>query len=214
MKFVAKYYGMTLKEVEKRGESALIKFEKVWNKKKRKTSKDIREAYNETSEMLFRFAWSGQLRDYSKIRKLIKKKDKLLDYGCGVATPFETFIDKGYNITLADIKSPTFKFVKWKYGTSAKYILIKEKLSLKEKYNFIVCTDVLEHVTNPISLLNHLLSHLNKQGYLLFYFSTDEDKVSHLTKSIKKHKRVESIINRKLKYVDSINGGQQIYIKK
>jgi len=53
-----------------------------------------------------------------------------------------------------------------------------EKIYMDKKYDLIVSTEVFEHLSEPLEVLKNLLSHLNKNGYLLlmtaFHPSSDE----------------------------------------
>jgi 2-polyprenyl-3-methyl-5-hydroxy-6-metoxy-1,4-benzoquinol methylase len=46
-----------------------------------------------------------------------------------------------------------------------------KKIYKDKKYDLIVSTEVIEHLSNPLEILRELLSHLNKDGYLLLMTS-------------------------------------------
>ncbi|MEA2092325.1 MAG: class I SAM-dependent methyltransferase [Campylobacterota bacterium] len=54
-----------------------------------------------------------------------------------------------------------------------------KKVYVDKKYDLIVSTEVFEHLSEPLKVLKNLLSHLNKDGYLLLmtcFHSSDNEK--------------------------------------
>lgn len=105
----------------------------------------------------------------------LDKEVNILDYGCGSAIYSLNLYFMGFkNITVADIPHSFFKFLEFlckKYGVGIKFIPIeKECASLEADYDYIICSEVLEHVWNPDIVIQHLSEHLKSGGYM--YLST------------------------------------------
>jgi SAM-dependent methyltransferase len=90
----------------------------------------------------------------SKVQKNFTKKQRGLDFGAGTGPVITKLLsDKGYHLKLYD---PYF----WNYPDN-----------LKEKYDFIVCCEVIEHFRNPAKWFKLLKSLLKPGGGL--YCMTD-----------------------------------------
>lgn len=125
---------------------------------------------------------------YGTPLKYINKDEKILDYGCGQAVyPLILYFMGYHNITLADISNHHFKFLEFlckKYGIDIKFIPITGELaSTNIEYDYIICSDVLEHCWDPIKVLGHIVSRL-KKGKLIyisdFYDDAQGTDPSHL----------------------------------
>jgi 2-polyprenyl-3-methyl-5-hydroxy-6-metoxy-1,4-benzoquinol methylase len=84
----------------------------------------------------------------------------VLDFGCGEGEVLPILLERvGFSCDVFDL----FYFPKKVY---------KDK-----KYDLIVSTEVIEHLANPLGTIKELLSHLNKNGYLLLmtYFHPSND---------------------------------------
>lgn len=136
-----------------------------------KTEKEIEEFYKKTPfyvfELVFYHAKKTQRMLRSEIIKLTK--GKVLDYGGGIGDLSIDLSKKGFSIDYADIYGNTFEFAKWlfqKKGCNIKMIdLNKEKLL--QKYNTIICIDVIEHIVSPKIVLENLVAHLENNGRLI-----------------------------------------------
>ena len=96
----------------------------------------------------------------------IAKKSKILDLGCGVGTLDFYLAQKGHDVTAVDISSRAIKLAE---QTNDNLLLNNrpificseiENLKLKEKFDVIICLDVIEHLKNHDVLflkINHFL---------------------------------------------------------
>lgn len=116
------------------------------------------------------------LPGYVSDRKLYTPPRSILDYGCGTGMTALGLKNMGYDdITLADIPHRYNKFLKFisdKYGLGFKFVPVEiwNEFPLDQKYNVIICNEVLEHVWEPEVTLLHLVEHLEQLGYI--YLST------------------------------------------
>lgn len=53
-------------------------------------------------------------------------------------------------------------------GFDARFQNIEEEFDLNEKFDVILCEEVIEHVNNPGIVFENIKRHLNKEGYLVF----------------------------------------------
>ncbi|MDP3791008.1 MAG: class I SAM-dependent methyltransferase [Candidatus Omnitrophota bacterium] len=95
---------------------------------------------------------------------------KVLDFGSGVGSDAIKFSEKGHQVSFADIPGKTAKFAEYRFkkrNINACFVPITgEALNLKEKYDIIICFDVLEHISNPIKTLSGLVKHLTDNGVI------------------------------------------------
>jgi 2-polyprenyl-3-methyl-5-hydroxy-6-metoxy-1,4-benzoquinol methylase len=102
--------------------------------------------------------------------KNLKKSDiKILDIGCGNGNISLALGSLGYNVTGVDIDSTsienarkinTFKNVQFN-------VLDANAFDVKDEFDAIVCSEVLEHLENPSELVQSIFSILKKDGILV-----------------------------------------------
>jgi 2-polyprenyl-3-methyl-5-hydroxy-6-metoxy-1,4-benzoquinol methylase len=107
------------------------------------------------------------------ILKTLPKGSKVLDYGCGVGTHGIVAAQRGCISYNYDISNIFIDFLKWrlnKRGLSAIACTSLEGIP-KNIFNCVVCTDLIEHVVNPIGVLKEIVNHLVVGGVLLLEVS-------------------------------------------
>lgn len=125
--------------------------------------------------------------DYNKVPSGLKKLDfivrsiygsqrdpdntkiKILDIGCGngnIAIPLASI---GYSLVGIDIDRPSIEKAMMKNCVdNAKFkVMDAGKLTAEEKFDFVVCSEVLEHLQNPFRFLKSMTSLLSKKGFLI-----------------------------------------------
>lgn len=104
----------------------------------------------------------------------ISKESKVLDYGAGGgAFSFYLFLNGFTDTTLADLSTPAFKFLQYickKEEMGIKFIDIVTEYDLKEMYDYVICSEMLEHCIEPVKVLQHIVDHMNVGAYM--YLST------------------------------------------
>jgi len=100
-----------------------------------------------------------------KILKNYKKKGKLLDFGCGTGWFLEGAKDhfESFGVEYSD-SIRKWLFEKFNIKTFKTLNSIKS-----EKFDIITAFDVIEHVPDPLDLLNNLKKKLKKNGIILIY---------------------------------------------
>ena len=93
------------------------------------------------------------------------KKLSILDFGCGNANDFGKFLfNEQYKYTGFDIHQPSINYAKKAFNY--KNVFFSTKL-YKKKYDVILISEVLEHLTFPEKTLKFLNSLLNANGFIL-----------------------------------------------
>jgi len=87
----------------------------------------------------------------------IKKGSKALDVGCGNSyLPVALQKDKECQVTVADVSKTVLAGFE-KYNISAVYLNLEEdNWNLDQKYEYIVLSEVLEHLKNPEEVIRKL----------------------------------------------------------
>lgn len=97
----------------------------------------------------------------NKVIPYLKKEMVGLDYGCGPGPALSMIMeDKGYNMEIYD-----------------PYFYRRNKV-FNEKYDFITCSEVIEHFSNPFGEFIKLNKLLKKDGYLAIMTSLLNDRES------------------------------------
>ena len=99
-----------------------------------------------------------------------KKNITLLDIGCGGGLMAEPLSKNGIKVTAIDPSNKNINIAKAhqkKSKTKVEYIhTTLEELDIKNKYDVIICLEVVEHVDNPSEFLLLMEKHLNKNGII------------------------------------------------
>ena len=85
------------------------------------------------------------------------------------------FLVNGHTVTLMDINHQFFKFLKHvlprNFGDKIQFKDVEDKLQLEEnKYDYIICSEVLEHCNDVPKVLKALVLGLKEGGFM--YLST------------------------------------------
>jgi 2-polyprenyl-3-methyl-5-hydroxy-6-metoxy-1,4-benzoquinol methylase len=109
---------------------------------------------------------------------------KILDYGAGAGTLSILFHNLGYRVTYADLPGKLFDFAKWRFAKRKMNIpMVNLKKGRANKvFDCILCTEVIEHVVDPVGLLKLFRALLQKGDLLVVSESCEytEDFSSHL----------------------------------
>lgn len=221
-----KYFGISKEEAIYRALSPSRKSRSIWKYKEKieASEANVVNAWKINEDMIIRNCWYREKDTRTRYNKMLKKLDykegeRILDYGCGVSSFSKWALRHGkFDITLAEIDSPMLDFCKWRYGKRVSYCKIglgKKGLPLKEKYDIILCLDVLEHVWNPLDVAKHLFSHLNINGRLIETY-IDDASGSNLTKANRERLLVLDYLSKHLKLINGSmeSSSLRIWLKK
>lgn len=163
---------------------------KRWHEVNPKTDTEIMQFYSDNPFYIFeltkacaskeRLEFHGAVIDYLLENYPANNHARVLDFGSGIGSDAIKFAEKGYEINFADIPGKTAEFAKYRFekrNIKARFIPITgDAISLDEKYDIIICFDVLEHICNPIKTLSRLVKHLNANGVIaIINCPSDED---------------------------------------
>lgn len=132
----------------------------------------IYEAYNGSLGELF------QQATHNRIDWIIKKTEnskKILDIGCSQGIVSLLLARKGANVTGVDIQSEAIDFandlLKQKYSDVQGHVRFIcsdiMNLTLEEKFNCIIITEVIEHLSNPNEILHKASTMLAPNGIMI-----------------------------------------------
>ena len=120
----------------------------------------------------------------NKIKRFIPE-DKILnvlEFGAGAGWNFLAFNPKKYNLLGIEINK-TLVEIGQKFGLP---VINGDETSIKDNYDIVILSHILEHVPNPLNLLNIIYNHLNDNGLIyievpnLFNHSTLNLKIHHI----------------------------------
>jgi len=133
-------------------------------------------------------------RRHDELLKLLRetRNARGLDFGSGVATHAIAMAENGNEVSLLDVEGPLLDFARKRIarrGLQAKSYGHKDRLP--EKYfDVAICTDVLEHVYDPLGELERIAASLKTGGLLHLQVSRmQKDTSGHFKSTQKKWRR-------------------------
>ena len=165
------YTGLSMSEVQERGSNAAhTEFRNSFTPEITKSYEKTKKHYAESDHYIFRNPpyFRGRLpAAFGKYADVIKADlGPVLDYGCGAGVVSEFFYREGItDITLTDLQGKTWDFVKFFFGDRVKYE--KDVENIKGKYKYIFSNSVLEHIHDPLKVVNMWEKHLLPGGKIL-----------------------------------------------
>ena len=146
---------------------------------KEKSFNRIYESFRHTNEMdaLRIFAKFIVQKRGTLILDAVKKIGDLtdmrvLDFGCGVGTHGLYFAQSGaQQVDFLDVQGPAIKYAKYRVekrnlSDRSNFLLHDSDLG-HERYDVILCVDVMEHLANPVAALVKVMAALKHGGFLL-----------------------------------------------
>lgn len=114
------------------------------------------------------FTYRNLISVFNKLN--LENNIKILDYGSGVGTVDFYFASKGFNIVGLEVSRKAIDIS----GKSAEAIGLNKNIhfyninkKLYSKFDVIICSEVIEHISNDYGLLKKLFGLLKKRGYLI-----------------------------------------------
>jgi len=164
-----------------------------WNTRSPQGRDEVVNFYKETENYIFDLAWWH--RDFGRKQLTTAAIDicrqnrsrKILDFGCGTGQDGILFAEAGFDVTLGDLPGKTFDYAKWRIEKSGLDIDFVNSDGLTERYDAILCFDVLEHIWEPGEIVKYLYQHLSDGGILLVttHFGHSEEHPMHLARNDK-----------------------------
>ena len=153
----------------------------IWEISQPETEEEVLSFYRDTDFYIYHLMkgcdWQGSGRHLAQvIIDEINPVDRVLDYGGGCGSLSIALAQAGFNTTHLDLPSQLLEFTRFRFarrGLDVKTIAAVAKYPLKEKYNAIICTHVIEHLTDPESTLRHMANHLETGGKMFLEIPFD-----------------------------------------
>ncbi len=111
-------------------------------------------------------------------RLLQKRSGCLLDVGCGRGLILDYFAGRGYDVTGVDISPEAVEMVR-QNGHKVQ-VLDLEQEEISEKYDVILCLEVLQQLHDPVAVLGKLVSALHENGELVVSMPNEFHIISRL----------------------------------
>ena len=124
-------------------------------------------------------------RDFSFIHDWTTRDMRMLDYGAGAG--FFSLASQAKAIVAVDVEGITTRFLRESYPIELEVRGICEHDPIplyEEEFDFVVLTDVLEHLEAPLLTLKSIMDRLRVGGLLLYFFATSHNDVGHLPQAI------------------------------
>ena len=116
------------------------------------------------------------------IKSFVKEKNaKLLDVGCGVGWFLEVAKESGFEIYGQDIGKELTEWASKRLGAKIWNKHINE-LNTEIKFDVITLFDVIEHVEDPLQLLNNCKKLLTKEGIIIIFTPNFDSLSIYITK--------------------------------
>ena len=147
----------------------------TWNILQPQSDEEIMQYYQVNPFYIFSLPYWHMSRAQRQFRREIIRfsMGRVLDYGGGVGDLSLALAQTGLRVTYVDVGGRTFDFAKWflaRRGFANITLLDGAKDQEKiwaEKYETIVCIDVIEHVMHPAVLIAKMASSLTENGTLI-----------------------------------------------
>lgn len=144
------------------------------------------EVFREAVEYIPRSLIGRPLQTYLT-RKLMhvlneEHKYRVLDYGCGAGNVGFMFAQLGFQTTLVEVQGVLTDFLRWRIN---KYHLPITLLTEEEplgQYDLVTLFNVLEHLQEPLHVLQRIHKALPENGYLAMLFNTHEHGLDIVTR--------------------------------
>lgn len=127
----------------------------------------IEQYYNEFYKELAKLDAQGN--SFEKIKDLLpplRGDEVILDIGCGFGSVSDELIKRGHKVYAVEINKEAISVLKQK-GFIVYEKDINKPLDIEEKFDIVLLLDVLEHVFDPLSLLDEAKRVTKESGYII-----------------------------------------------
>ncbi len=178
---ICNFTGEAPLEVEDKCNIASKLGNELWEKSRPETEEEVLKFYLENDFYIYQLMkecdWQGA-RSYlaPAVIDELNPGDRVLDYGGGCGALSISLARAGFKSTHLDLPGRLLEFARSRFagrGLDIKTIAAVEKYPLLKRYDAIICTHVIEHLTDPEGTLRHLADHLETGGKLFLEIPFD-----------------------------------------
>lgn len=200
-------------------------FEEIWDEKPRKTIQQKMDFYKDLGAwQVFRQCNYRKDYNYQQYDCFLQKNSCILEYGCGVAPYVNHLVERGrkdLQYTLVDVDGEHINFAKWRLLRKMPDInltihIVNEHTLLpefKSLFDFVMITDVFEHVPNPYDIIVNIEKFCKKEATLVeTWCKHNSPGYADLLEAELERDKVFNFINNK--FIRIKNGSIRIYKKK
>ncbi len=107
------------------------------------------------------------VKEFNTWQRLMKRGDSFLDIGCWDGSLVSKLLKKGVDAFGIDIDKDKLALADFKIKDRLKLADATKTIPFKQKFDFILLSEVLEHVNSEEELIKNVSKCLKKQGYLI-----------------------------------------------
>jgi 2-polyprenyl-3-methyl-5-hydroxy-6-metoxy-1,4-benzoquinol methylase len=146
----------------------------------------------------------------SQIKRNVAEGSAILDVGCGNGIISRAIGAAGFNVTGIDVSEQTIAQAKSHNKLSNvnfKVVAADELIPQPETFDAIICSEVIEHLSNPEKLLNILNVSLKKDGILIVTVPNGRGpRELFVTRPVQYIQKKNNVLTRVLRWVKTILG--------
>lgn len=148
----------------------------LWRARNPRTSAEIMQHYRESvpgvaQQVFATYGIPGEIALRARIAQLVQRGERVLDFGAGIGSQLLPLGGNGRKLTHVDVGGVQAEYAAWRYksrGMDVKMIDLPDdymagNLSLGGPFDTVICTEVIEHVLDPVALVA-LLAALVRPG--------------------------------------------------
>lgn len=112
------------------------------------------------------YAWIEKLNQYVPVKN--GKGRKVLEIGCSIGAVSNILCSRGFDVWATDISSYAVKNAK-KLTPKAHFLVvdIQKKIQIKEKFDIVICFEVVEHLERPEVGIKNMVETLKDGGKIV-----------------------------------------------
>ena len=138
-----------------------------------------------------------------------KKNIKILDIGCGRGNISLPLASLGYQVLGIDLDTNSIEEVKNRNNFNNAQFRVQDAstLDIDEKYDFIIASEVVEHIEEPTEFLKSLKNILKQKGFLIVTIPNGkslEERIRKFTTHNKGGQKIKKTIKQKIKREETI----------
>jgi SAM-dependent methyltransferase len=183
---VALYFGKSVDEVVDFWYTSTERLTEEWLTQKPQNEVEITHYYNTNTTYIYELSYwhtlhmnLGLIENVRSLQKALEAPGrKYLDFGGGIGANSILFNAHGFDTTLADISSSLLDFARWRFERrQVKATIIDTKVERlpPEKFDFVTAVEVLEHVTNPVAVMQTIMNATKPGGIIVAWVPFVED---------------------------------------